>query len=103
MPLYSLKDKNTGEVFDKLLKISEYEQYLLDNPHIERYYESAPTLGDSVRLGIKKPPADFMKGVVGRMKESIPGNTLHDRKFNIPKEFWDIIIVFLLQNPQTAF
>jgi DNA/RNA endonuclease G (NUC1) len=34
-----------------------------------------------------------MKGVIGRMKESIPGNTLHDRKFQIPKEYWDVLIV----------
>lgn len=101
MPIYSLKNKETGEVFDKMMKISDYEQYLTDNPHIERYFESSATLGDSVRLGIKKPPADFMKGIVGRMKSSIPGNTLHDRKFQIPKEFWAVFIL-LNRYPQTT-
>jgi len=99
MPIYSLKNKDTGEIFEKMMKISDYEQYLKDNPNIERYFNSAPTYGDPVRLGITKPPSDFMKNVVGRMKASIPGNTLHDRKFNIPKEFW---VVFFSINTEPA-
>ncbi len=90
MPIYPLKNTETGEIFEKIMKIAEYEEYVKDNPHIQRYYDSEcskTSFGDPVRLGIKKPPADFMKGVIGRMKESIPGNTLHDRKFTIPREF----------------
>ena len=87
MPIYPLRNTETGEVFEKIMKIAEYEEYLKENPHIVRYFDSAPSFGDPVRLGVKKPPADFMKNVIGRMKESIPGNTLHDRKFQIPKEF----------------
>jgi hypothetical protein len=34
MPTYTFRDKNTDEVFDKMMKISEREQYLSDNPHI---------------------------------------------------------------------
>ena len=67
MPIYSLKNKDTGEIFEKMMKISDYEQYLKDNPSIERYFESAPAFGDSVRLGIKKPPSDFMKNIVGNI------------------------------------
>jgi hypothetical protein len=87
MPIYSLRNKDTDEIFDVMLKISDYEQYLIANPHIERYFGNAPNIGDSVRLSVKKPPTDFMKGVIGRMKDSIPGNTLSDRKFSIPREF----------------
>lgn len=87
MPIYSLKHKKTGEIFNKTMKISEYDQYLQQNPDIERYFDSVPLYGDPVRLGIKTPPSDFQKNILGRMKESIPGNTLSDRKFQIPKEF----------------
>jgi hypothetical protein len=87
MPIYSLKNKTTGEIFEKNMKISEYTEYLQQNPHIERYYESTPLFGDPIRLGIKKPPADFQKNVIGRIKASLPGNTLSDRKFQIPKEY----------------
>lgn len=86
MPIYSLKNKKTGEIFEKIMKISDYERYLQENQHIERYFDTAPIYGDPIRLSIRKPPADFQKNVVGRIKASVPGNTLHDRKFQIPKE-----------------
>ena len=35
MPTYSFRDKNTEEVFDKMMRISERDQYLADNPHLE--------------------------------------------------------------------
>ena len=35
MPTYTFEDKDTGEVFDKLMKISEKEQYLKDNPNLK--------------------------------------------------------------------
>lgn len=35
MPTYTFKDKNTGEVFDKFMKISELDSYREDNPHLE--------------------------------------------------------------------
>jgi predicted nucleic acid-binding Zn ribbon protein len=35
MPTYTFKDKNTGEVFDKFMKISELDSYREENPHLE--------------------------------------------------------------------
>lgn len=35
MPTYSFRNTETGEVFDKFMKISEREQYLIDNPVFE--------------------------------------------------------------------
>jgi len=87
MPIYSLKNKETDELFEKTMKIAEYVEYIKENPHIERYHDTAPMFGDPIRLGITKPPSDFQKNIIGRMKASIPGNTLDDRKFQIPKEF----------------
>ena len=90
MPIYPLKNTETEEIFEKVMKIAEYETYMQENPHIQRYYEmggTIATIGDPVRLGIKQPPADFQKYIIGRMKAAIPGNTLHDRKYSIPSEF----------------
>jgi hypothetical protein len=68
------------------MSISSFDQYKKDNPHMERYYDgSAPAMGDSVRLGFTKPPSDFQKYVVGRIKESVPGNKIVS-KFGIPGE-----------------
>jgi hypothetical protein len=43
MPTYTFKDTNTGEVFDKFLKISELDEYSESNPHLEKVI-SAPNL-----------------------------------------------------------
>ena len=36
MPTYSFRDKRTDAEFDKMMMISELDQYLTDNPHIEQ-------------------------------------------------------------------
>ena len=35
MPTYSFRNKETQEVFDKFMKMSEKEQYLIGNPELE--------------------------------------------------------------------
>ena len=70
------------------MKIAEYEQYLIENPHIQRYYDRGTPYLDPVRLGIVKPPSDFMKNVIGRMQENVAGNRLKETtKFSIPREW----------------
>ena len=70
------------------MTISEFDHLLESHPWISVDWEEQkpPAIGDPVRLGILKPPADFQKNVIGRMKESIPGNTLGKSKFSIPRE-----------------
>ena len=90
MPTYSLKDTKTEEIFEKTMKISEYELYMQENPQIQRYYDTSPLVCDPTRMSdtkISKGDPTFQKYVIGRMKASLPGNTLNDRKFQIPKEF----------------
>lgn len=36
MPTYTFKDTNTGEVFEKFMKISELDEYSESNPHLEK-------------------------------------------------------------------
>jgi len=35
MPTYTFQDTDTGEVFDKILKISEKDNFLKDNPNLK--------------------------------------------------------------------
>jgi len=44
MPIYEFKDNETNEVHDVMLKISEYDQYIKDNPNMTRVYTKAPAL-----------------------------------------------------------
>lgn len=59
MPLYEFIDNNTQEVFTKMMSIASMEQYLAENTHIQIHYSAPPAIGDSVRLGLKKPDANF--------------------------------------------
>ncbi len=36
MPSYNFRNKKTGKVFEKVMKMSEREDYLKDNPDIEQ-------------------------------------------------------------------
>lgn len=58
MPTYTFLNKSTEGVFDKFMKIADREQFLIDNPDLETVM-GAPAMGDSVRLGIRKPDNGF--------------------------------------------
>lgn len=74
MPAYTFKDKTTGEIVDFVMKISELDQFKLDNPNLERCFtsDSAPAIGDPVRLGLRKPDAGF-KEVLQKIADRTPG------------------------------
>lgn len=44
MPVYEFRNKDTQEVTEVVLKISEYDDFIENNPNLERYYSSAPGL-----------------------------------------------------------
>lgn len=48
MPTYTFKNTDTGEVFDKFLKISELDEYSESNPHLEKVIH-APNLISGVK------------------------------------------------------
>lgn len=72
MPVYTFINKSTNEVFDVVLKIAELDQYKVDNPQFERHFDTAPMLGDPVRLGLRKPDAGF-KEVLQKIADKTPG------------------------------
>lgn len=45
MPIYEFKNTETGELTEKVLSISEYDDYLKDNPNLVRYYSPASSPG----------------------------------------------------------
>ena len=75
MPLYDFRNKDTGEVFEKMMSISAKEEYLKENPNIEPML-SANALIDPVRLGVRKTDAGF-KEVLQRIHEKTPGSQLN--------------------------
>jgi hypothetical protein len=85
MPQYTFLDTKTNETFDLEMKIAEREEYLAKNPHIKQQIVSI-NIGDAVRLGVTKPPADFAKNVLGRIKHQHPKGNV-ERTHTIPREW----------------
>jgi hypothetical protein len=82
MATYTFLNKNTNEIEEHVMKISELDTFKEGNPHLERFFtlDSLPTFGDGMRMdtpGIGKADSTFEKYVINRIKESVPGNTLH--------------------------
>ncbi|NBX51127.1 hypothetical protein EBT25_14665 [bacterium] len=70
MPTYAFKDNNTNEVFEKFMKMSEKEQFLLDNPHLESVIGAPATVYNNAG----KPDQGF-RDVLKEIKSK------HDAKF----------------------
>ncbi len=59
MPLYDLRNRKTGDEFREWMSISEKEQYLIDNPHVEQMFTRGNSVLDPIRLGRQKPDDSF--------------------------------------------
>lgn len=59
MPLYTFRDENNQQIIEKSMRISELDEFKLQNPHLTKLIVGAPSIGDPVRLGLKKPDAGF--------------------------------------------
>lgn len=81
MPTYDFINKETGQIEEYLMSYTKLEEFKEQNPHLERYFspENLPGFGDGMRMstpGIGTPDAAFEHGVINRIKETVPGNTL---------------------------
>jgi hypothetical protein len=85
MPVYSFANKETGEEYEMTLTYDELNQYLQDHPEVNQTFRV--NVVDPVGIGITKPPSDFMKNVIGKVKE-IPGanKSAIEKRWTIPRE-----------------
>ena len=72
MPTYNFRDTNSGEEIEISMRISELDQYKLDNPHMVQFLTRAPSIGDPVRLGVTKLDNGFRE-VLSKVAEKTPG------------------------------
>lgn len=72
MPLYEFKHIETGEITEHSMKISELDAFKEAHPELRQYIGGAPSLGDPVRLGLKKNDDGF-KEVLQKIAEKTPG------------------------------
>ena len=80
MPKYTFLNKDTEEVEEYYFNISSYDQFIKDNPHLERFFEQGTgfAMGDSVRLGIRKNDEGFRE-VVSKIASANYKSNLADR------------------------
>lgn len=76
MPTYNFRNKETGEEIEISMKISELDEYKQTNPHLEQFLTRPPSLGDSIRLGIRKPDQGFRE-VLSKAKEAHPKGNIN--------------------------
>ena len=92
MPTYVFLNSDTNEIEEHSMSYKVYDEFLSKNPQLTRYYspENLPVFSDGVRIsvpGIGQPHAAFERGVIQRMKETIPGNTMAGHKTKLPREW----------------
>ena len=93
MPTYQFLNTKTNEVEDHIMSYTQLDQFKLDNPHMERYHsaENLPVFSDAGRMSVPGTyTADkaFEQGVIQRIKDTVPGNTLaKSHKTKMPREW----------------
>jgi hypothetical protein len=90
--IYTFMNTTTGNIEEHTMRLSEYDKFKEDNPHLERYFtpEQCPGLGDGMRMdttGTGNADSTFEKYVIQRMKDTIPGNTMGGHKTKLPREW----------------
>ena len=77
MPTYTFRDNNTEKEWTEVMRISQMEDYLKDNPHVT-LVPASPLLCDPVRVGITKPPERFNE-VLKNVQKNHPKGTFNIR------------------------
>lgn len=85
MPTYTFRNTTNDEIELHEMKISERESFIAAHPDLEQVLVPQATL-DSIRLGVKKPPADFQKGILGKIKENHPHGSV-EKRWTIAREW----------------
>jgi hypothetical protein len=71
MPTYNFRHRETGEIIERLFKIIDREEFLTANPQYESVLLGAPSMGDPIRLGLRKPDQGFRE-VLQKAKAAHP-------------------------------
>lgn len=74
MPTYKFHDTKGGKEWTEFMSISEMEQFLKDNPHIELGINGAPVIGYSTLT--RKPDSGF-RDVLKEIKKKHRGSNIN--------------------------
>lgn len=77
MPVYSIKNTETDQVFEVSLKFAELDDYLSENPTYKQVFTKFPGVADPTRVGVKKPDNGF-RDVLKEVKSHHKRNVIND-------------------------
>jgi hypothetical protein len=76
MPTYVFRNKETGEQFEKIMRISELDNFRNENPQLETVIQ-AVAFGDPTKLTSSRKFDTGFKEVLQRIHEKTPGSELN--------------------------
>jgi hypothetical protein len=76
MPTYVFRNKETGEQFEKILKMSELDSFRAENPQLETVIQ-AVAFGDPTKLSSSRKFDSGFKEVLQKIHERSPGSELN--------------------------
>lgn len=81
MPTYPFRNMETGDIIEFTMSYKDLDKFKEDNPQLERYFEAKDLhiMSDAMRMnvpGTKTCDSAFEHGVIERIKQTVPGNTL---------------------------
>ncbi|CAB4170970.1 hypothetical protein UFOVP908_189 [uncultured Caudovirales phage] len=83
--IYTFEDKETLEQFELSMSYDELILFLEENKQVHQVFKM--TLVDPVGIGVTRPPSDFQKYVLGKVKQ-MPGanKDVIEKRWQITKE-----------------
>ena len=76
MPIYNFRNKQTGEITEVSLRISELDKYKEDNPDLESVILSAPSLTSGHKSARQLAGSEWNNMLSNIKKKSGRGNTI---------------------------
>jgi len=76
MPTYVFRNKETGEQFEQVMKISELDSFRADNPQLETVIQ-AVAFGDPTKLTTTRKFDSGFKEVLQKIHSRAPGSELN--------------------------
>jgi len=72
MPTYDFENIDTGEVEEHVFKMSEYDNFIKDNPQLKRVYLTAPHIDHDGGQSVLSRAGSGWKEVQDRIKSGMP-------------------------------
>lgn len=85
MPRYAFEDSETGEQFEMDMSYDELQPFLNTYPNLQQIFKI--NIADSVNIGVTRPPVDFQKYVLNKVKATAGADhSKIEKRWTIPKE-----------------